>query len=81
MATDQAIAACGGNVRDAVKALIVANEFLEGQVAALQTAVSNGYSRGASLNPCRATARIGMIELESGHARNYLFHCVAVRRC
>jgi hypothetical protein len=27
-ATDQAITACGGNVRDAVKALIVANEFL-----------------------------------------------------
>jgi hypothetical protein len=25
--TDQAIAACGGNARDAVKALIVANEF------------------------------------------------------
>ena len=26
---DQAIAACGGNVRDALKALIVANEYLE----------------------------------------------------
>ena len=26
-ATDQAIAACGGNARDAVKALIVANDF------------------------------------------------------
>jgi hypothetical protein len=24
---------CGGNARDTVKALIVANEFLEGQVA------------------------------------------------
>jgi hypothetical protein len=45
-ATDQAIAACGGNVRNAVKALIVANEFLEGQVAELQAAVSNGYARG-----------------------------------
>jgi hypothetical protein len=31
-ATDQAIAACGGDARDAVKALIVANEFLEAQV-------------------------------------------------
>jgi hypothetical protein len=28
-AADQAIAACGGNAREAVKALIVANEFLE----------------------------------------------------
>jgi hypothetical protein len=40
------IAACGGNVREAVKALVVANEFLEAQVAELQAAVSNGYARG-----------------------------------
>jgi hypothetical protein len=45
-ATDQAIAACGGNARDAVKALVVANEFLEAQVKELQAAVSNGYARG-----------------------------------
>jgi hypothetical protein len=45
-ATDQAIAACGGNARDAVKALIVSNGFLEAQIAELQAAVSNGYSRG-----------------------------------
>ena len=45
-AADQAIAACGGNVRNAVKALIVANEFLEAQIADLQAAVSNGYARG-----------------------------------
>jgi hypothetical protein len=32
-AADQAIAACGGDARDAVKALIVANEFLEREVA------------------------------------------------
>jgi hypothetical protein len=46
VATDQAIAACGGDARNAVKALILANEFLEAQVAELQTAVSNGYARG-----------------------------------
>jgi hypothetical protein len=45
-ATDQAIAACGGHARDAVKALIVANEFLEAEMKALQAAVSNGYARG-----------------------------------
>jgi hypothetical protein len=45
-ATDQAIAACGGDARNAIKALIVANEFLEAQVAELQAAVSNGYARG-----------------------------------
>jgi hypothetical protein len=45
-ATDQAIAACGGEARQAVTALIVANEFLEGQVAELQAAVCTGYARG-----------------------------------
>jgi hypothetical protein len=28
-ATNQAIAACGGDAREAVKALLIANEFLE----------------------------------------------------
>jgi len=46
VATDQAIAACGGNARNAVKALLVTNEFLETQIAELQAAVSNGYARG-----------------------------------
>ena len=45
-ATDQAIAACGGDARQAVTALIVANEFLESQVRELQAAVSTGYARG-----------------------------------
>ncbi len=34
-ATDQTIAACGGNVRQAVKSLIDANEFLVAYVAEL----------------------------------------------
>ncbi len=45
-ATDQAIEACGGDARDAVKALIVANEFLEAELRELQAAVSHGYARG-----------------------------------
>jgi hypothetical protein len=45
-AADEAIAACGGDMRAAVKALIVANEFLDAQVRELQAAVSNGYARG-----------------------------------
>ncbi len=36
---DQAIAACGGDAREAVKALLVANEFLEARI-------SQGYVRG-----------------------------------
>jgi hypothetical protein len=39
VAADEAIAACGGDAREAVKALIVANEFLESEV-------STGYVRG-----------------------------------
>jgi hypothetical protein len=46
VATDQAIAACGGDARDAVKALIVANEFLEAQVEGLRADVSKGDARG-----------------------------------
>jgi len=45
-ATDQAIAACGGDARDAVKALIVANEFLEAQGRTAKGRVSSGYARG-----------------------------------
>jgi hypothetical protein len=44
-AADQAIAACGGDAREAVKALIVANDFLEAQIEQLRAAVSAGYSR------------------------------------
>ncbi len=43
VAADQAIAACGGDAREAVKALLVANEFLENELA---TQVSRGYVRG-----------------------------------
>jgi hypothetical protein len=46
VATDEAIAACGGDARDAVKALIVANEFLEAEVEELRADVSNGFARG-----------------------------------
>ena len=45
-AVDQAIAACGGNMRSTVRALVVANEFLENEVSELMKAVSHAYSRG-----------------------------------
>lgn len=46
VAADQAIAACGGDAREAVKALIVANGFLGAQVEELRASVSAGYLRG-----------------------------------
>ena len=45
-AADQAIAACGGDAREAVKALLVAIDFLEAETDALRTNVSKGYARG-----------------------------------
>jgi hypothetical protein len=45
-AADQAIEACGGDAREAVKALIVANDFLEAQLEELRSKVSAGYARG-----------------------------------
>jgi hypothetical protein len=43
---DQAIAACGGDLRSTIRALIVANQFLESEVGELMKAVSHAYARG-----------------------------------
>jgi len=45
-AVDQAIAACDGDMRAAIRALIVANNYLESEVAELMKAVSHAYARG-----------------------------------
>jgi hypothetical protein len=45
-AIDQAIAACGGDMRSIIRALIVANEYLESEVTELMKAVSHAYVRG-----------------------------------
>jgi len=44
-AVDQAIAACDGDLRAAVRALIVANNFLESEVAGLKKGILQGNSR------------------------------------
>jgi hypothetical protein len=41
-ACDQAIAMCDGNLRSTIKALIMANEYLEAELAELQAAISSG---------------------------------------
>ncbi len=41
-ACDQAIAMCDGNLRSTIKALIMANEYLEMELAELQAAISSG---------------------------------------
>ena len=45
-AADQALAICGGDARETIKALIIANHFLETELEKLRAAVSTGYSRG-----------------------------------
>jgi hypothetical protein len=45
-AVDQAIAACGSDMRSAIRALIVANDYLETEVSELMKAVSHAYARG-----------------------------------
>jgi hypothetical protein len=47
-ACDQAIAMCGGNMRGAIKALIMANEYLEHELQELQALVSGGLTRTGS---------------------------------
>jgi hypothetical protein len=45
-AVDEAIAACNGDLRATIRALIVANNFLESEVSELMKAVSHAYARG-----------------------------------
>jgi len=45
-AVDQAISACGGDLRATIRALVVANEYLETEVGELMKAVSRAYARG-----------------------------------
>ena len=45
-AVDEAIAACDGDLRATIRALIVANNFLESEVSELMKAVSHAYARG-----------------------------------
>jgi hypothetical protein len=45
-AVDQAIAACDGDMRAAIRALILANNYLESEIGELMKAVSHAYRRG-----------------------------------
>ncbi len=44
-ACNQAIAMCDGNMRSTIKALIMANEYLEAELQELQAAVSNARGK------------------------------------
>jgi hypothetical protein len=45
-AVDMAIAACDGNARDTIGALVIANSFLMEEIERLQSLISPGFVRG-----------------------------------
>jgi hypothetical protein len=51
-ACDQAIAMCDGNLRSTIKALIMANEYLEAELQELQAAIA----AGCAPSPARSDA-------------------------
>ncbi|HEY8007561.1 MAG TPA: hypothetical protein VIE66_12375 [Methylocella sp.] len=53
--TQAVIAACDGDARAAVRALLVANSYLERDVERLEKAVSLGYVRGRIRRPPKLT--------------------------
>jgi hypothetical protein len=50
-AFDEAIATCGGDVRAALRATLVANAYLESEVERLTDAISTGFARGRMRRP------------------------------
>jgi hypothetical protein len=61
-AAEEAVTACGGDAREAGKALLVANDFLETELAKLRGKVSKGYARGR-FSPRENGRTIGMSEM------------------
>jgi len=43
---DEAIAACGGDVRTALRVTLIANAYLEAEIERLTEAISTGFARG-----------------------------------
>ena len=48
---DEAIATCGGDVRAALRATLIANAYLESEVERLTDAISTGFARGRMRRP------------------------------
>ena len=55
-ACDQAIAMCDGNLRSTIKALIIANEYLELELHELRAAISCGCMPNALLDEAKSSA-------------------------
>jgi hypothetical protein len=55
-ACDQAIAMCDGNLRSTIKALIMANEYLEAELMELQAVISSGCMPNKLADPASNAA-------------------------
>ncbi|MGT2435718.1 hypothetical protein ACU4GH_07505 [Bradyrhizobium betae] len=55
-ACDQAIAMCDGNLRSTIRALIMANEYLEAELEELRAAISAGCIPETSRSKMRSSA-------------------------
>jgi hypothetical protein len=54
---DEAIATCGGDVRAALRATLIANAYLEAEIERLTEAMSTGFARGR-MPPRRVKIRV-----------------------
>jgi hypothetical protein len=50
---DEAIATCGGDVRAALRATLIANAYLETELERLTEAISSGFARGRMRKPAQ----------------------------
>jgi hypothetical protein len=48
---DEAIAICGGDMRAALRATLIANAYLEAELERLTEAISTGFARGRMRKP------------------------------
>ena len=73
-ACDQAIAMCDGNLRSTIKALIMANEYLETELEELQAAISAGCVPGQLSRTATPP------DLERSHRSDHHGRCHLLRR-
>jgi hypothetical protein len=55
---DEAIATCGGDVRAALRATLIANAYLEAEIERLTEAISTGFARGRIRNAPQRVKKI-----------------------
>ena len=55
---DEAIASCGGDMRAALRATLMANAYLEAEIERLTEAISTGFARGRMRKPPKHVNKI-----------------------